>query len=122
LASTGQTLADAFAAHAKARAALANGNDPQSDKIEAREAVKNALPFREVRERFATGVIKGQRVGISAPSCSNAPGGASDGTTSGSARSPTTRRLRGDSVGCRSIATRSAGACENTNTVKVRSK
>lgn len=55
------TLADAFAAHAKARAALANGDDPQAAKVEAREAVKNAVPFREVRERFAGAVIAGQR-------------------------------------------------------------
>ena len=34
------TLADAFAAHATARAAIAKGEDPQAEKIEAREQKK----------------------------------------------------------------------------------
>ena len=35
------TLADAFAAHAKARAALASGGNPQAEKIEARTVKKS---------------------------------------------------------------------------------
>src|SRR3954468_5583576 len=42
------TLSDAFAAHAKPRAALVNGDDPQAAKIETRIAKKNEVTFDEL--------------------------------------------------------------------------
>src|SRR4051794_496383 len=39
------TLADTFTAHAKARAALANGDDPQAEKAEERALKKSALTY-----------------------------------------------------------------------------
>ncbi len=40
------TLADAFRRHAEARAALANGADPQATKVETREQKKAQSPSR----------------------------------------------------------------------------
>ena len=48
------TLADAFDRHAKARASIANGEDPQADKIEQRALKKSALSFDEAISEFYT--------------------------------------------------------------------
>src|SRR4051812_26653641 len=46
------TVADAFAAHAKARAALASGEDPQAAKVEERALKKSAITVAELIAEF----------------------------------------------------------------------
>lgn len=46
------TLADAFDRHAKARAALASGEDPQAAKVQQRALKKSALTFDEMITEF----------------------------------------------------------------------
>src|SRR3954471_17794678 len=54
-------LADAFAAHAKTRAALANGQDPQAGKAEERALKKSALTYEALVLLFIAGKLARQR-------------------------------------------------------------
>jgi integrase len=55
------TVADAFAAHAKARAALASGEDPQAAKVEERALKKSAITVAELIAEFVAGPLGGKR-------------------------------------------------------------
>jgi integrase len=54
-------LADAFAAHAKARAALASGEDPQAEKAEERALTKSTLSYEALVLLFVAGKLGRQR-------------------------------------------------------------
>ena len=87
------TLADAFARHAKARAALANGDDPQAAKVEQRALKKSALTFDETDRRILREALEpaSARPATASAACavSRAP---SAGATATPPASPMTRR------------------------------